>query len=71
MRLRLGDTGVSPICSAAKAKSHPPLQNEGDEWPKCRGYDLSQGTVIERSTLRGDRDVIGQIDARKVRQVAL
>ena len=71
MRLRLGDTDVSPICFAAKAKSHPPLRNEGDEWLKCRGYELSRGSGIERSTLRGDRDVIGQIDARKVRQEAL
>lgn len=71
MRLRLDDTDVSSICLAAKAKSHPPLQNEGDEWPKCRGYELSRGSGIERSTLRGDRDVIGQIDARKVRQEAL
>jgi len=71
MRLRLGDTDVSPVYFGGKSKKPPAPPNEGDEWPKCRGYELSRGSGIERSTLRGDRDVIGQIDARKVRQEAL
>ena len=71
MRLRLDDTEVSPICLAAKAKSHPPLQTKVTNGPNAAAMNYRVGLWSERSTLRGDRDVIGQIDARKVRQEAL
>jgi hypothetical protein len=71
MHPRLGDTHASPTSFATKRKKPPAPPERGDEWLKCRGYDLSHGPWIERSTESRDRDVIGPIEASKVRQEAL
>jgi hypothetical protein len=70
MRPRLGDTHVTNFLSG-KRKKPPDPPERGDEWLYCRGYDLSHGPWIERSTESRDRDVIGPIEASKVRQEAL
>lgn len=71
MRLRLGGTDVPPICLRQKQKATRPSKTKVTNGPNAAAMNYRVGLRIERSTLRGDRDVIGQIDARKVRQEAL